>query len=63
MGAALVCSLLFWAVIVQYALSQSKQSTIELSSLKKEEGMTDIEKLLYMSKLKDHQKKKMMKMS
>jgi len=56
---AFICSLVFWAILVQFALQQSKSSSVEISTLKIEEKMGTIEKLIHMSRLKERQRKKM----
>lgn len=53
-----ICAAAFWLLVVQYSLPLSKQASIEISVLKQESKMTTVEKLIYLNKLKNKEKKK-----
>lgn len=52
------CAAAFWLLVVQYSLPLSKQASIEISVLKHQSQMTTVEKLIYLNKLKNKEKKK-----
>ena len=59
MTLGLLCALAFWLVLVSYSLPLSKDASIEISAVKATEKMTTVEKLMYLNKLKNKERKKM----
>lgn len=59
MALGLVCAIAFWLVLVQYSLPLSKDASIEISAFKITSKMTTVEKLMYLNKLKNKERKKM----
>jgi len=59
MTLGLACAAAFWLVLVQYSLPLAKDASIEISSLKITSKMSTVEKLMYLNKLKNKERKKM----